>query len=66
VAVANAGFGPTAQELDGAQHVVDADAEARAKGLGAVQLDGRMIDLPIVERARRWLARRRAVDSWTK
>lgn len=56
VAVANAGFGPTAQELDWAQRVVEADAEARAKGLGAVQLDGRMIDLPIVERARRWLA----------
>lgn len=56
VAVANAGFGPTAQELAWAQRVVDADAQARARGLGAVQLDGRMIDLPIVERARRWLA----------
>jgi hypothetical protein len=29
---------------------------ARAAGLGAVLLDGRMIDRPIVERARRWLA----------
>lgn len=56
VAVANAGFGPTAQELEWARRVVEADSHARAQGLGAVQLDGRMIDLPIVERARRWLA----------
>jgi citrate lyase subunit beta/citryl-CoA lyase len=34
---------------------VAADEAARAAGLGAVLLDGRMIDRPIVERARRWL-----------
>ena len=57
VSVVNAGFGPTAQELEWARKVVDADAEARSRGLGAVMLDGKMIDLPIVERARRWLER---------
>ncbi|MEJ7932305.1 CoA ester lyase [Ramlibacter sp. AN1015] len=55
IPVANAGFGPTPQELAWARKVLAADEEARARGLGAVTLDGRMIDRPIVERARRWL-----------
>ncbi len=55
VAVANAGFGPAEQELAWARKVLAADEKARAQGLGAVTLDGRMIDRPIVERARRWL-----------
>jgi citrate lyase subunit beta/citryl-CoA lyase len=56
VAVVNRGFSPDADELAWAARVVAADDAARAAGLGAVLLDGRMIDLPIVERARRWLA----------
>lgn len=55
VAVANQGFGPSAAELEWARKVVAADEDAQRRGLGAVQLDGRMIDRPIVERARRWL-----------
>jgi len=56
VDVVNRGFSPDANELASAARVVAADDAARAAGLGAVLLDGRMIDLPIVERARRWLA----------
>ena len=59
VAIVNAGFSPTAQELQWAARVVEADAVARAAGKAAVLLDGRMIDLPIVERARSWLAQAR-------
>ncbi len=55
VAVANQGFGPSAAELEWARKVVAADEDAQRRGLGAVQLEGRMIDRPIVERARRWL-----------
>lgn len=55
VPLVNAGFGPTEHELAWARKVVAADDEARASGRGAVTLDGRMIDRPIVERARRWL-----------
>ncbi|HMN82396.1 MAG TPA: CoA ester lyase [Burkholderiaceae bacterium] len=55
VAAANAGFGPSEQQLAWARKVIAADDEASAKGLGAVTLDGRMIDRPIVERARHWL-----------
>lgn len=62
VEVANAGFGPSQEELAWAQKVLAANAEAIAKGLGVVTLDGRMIDRPIVERAMRWLeASRRTV-----
>jgi citrate lyase subunit beta/citryl-CoA lyase len=56
VAIVNRGFSPSASELEWAQKVVKADQAARAKGLGAVLLEGKMIDKPIVDRARRWLA----------
>lgn len=56
VPVVNAGFSPSAAEREWAQSVVSADEAARQAGLGAVLLNGRMIDKPIVDRARRWLA----------
>jgi citrate lyase subunit beta/citryl-CoA lyase len=56
VAIVNRGFSPSTEELDWAHRVVEADQAARANGLGAVLLNGKMIDKPIVERARRWLA----------
>ena len=55
VPVVNRGFSPSDAELAWAARVVAADEAARADGLGAVLVDGRMIDRPIVERARRWL-----------
>ncbi len=60
VAIVNRGFSPSAAELEWAQKIVDADEAARANGLGAVLLEGKMIDKPIVDRARRWLAARMA------
>ncbi len=56
VPIVNRGFSPTADECAWAARVVAADEAARMAGLGAVLLDGRMIDRPIVEWARRWLA----------
>ena len=49
-------FQPTAAEIEGARRVVQAFEEAEAAGRGAVALDGQMVDLPVVERARRLLA----------
>lgn len=57
VHIVNEGFSASAAELAWAQRVVEADEIAQAQGIGAILLDGRMIDRPIVERARRWLAR---------
>ena len=45
-------FSPTAAEIDYAYEVMDAIRAAQAQGKGAVALRGKMIDAPIVARAR--------------
>jgi citrate lyase subunit beta/citryl-CoA lyase len=55
VAVVNEIFSPTAEEIAHARRVVDAFEDGIGRGLGAVALDGEMLDPPIVERARRVL-----------
>lgn len=52
----NRAFRPTPEEAAYAQRVVDAYEEAQRKGAGAVALEGKMIDAPIVVRARHTLA----------
>lgn len=46
-------YTPTSEELRKALRVIEALKEAEGKGSGVVALDGRMIDKPVVERARR-------------
>ncbi len=48
-------FTPTEEEIEYAKRVMEAIEEAKKKGLGAISLDGRMIDKPIVKRAERIL-----------
>ena len=48
-------FRPTDAEVEYARRVVEAFEEAEAEGAGAVAVDGQMVDLPVVERARRVL-----------
>lgn len=50
--IINSVFAATDQELSEARRIVEAFHDAEARGQGAIQLDGRMIDRPIVERAR--------------
>jgi citrate lyase subunit beta/citryl-CoA lyase len=52
----NAIFGPQPDELAWAQRVVETYEQGLTEGLGATSLDGSMVDLPVVERARRILA----------
>jgi citrate lyase subunit beta/citryl-CoA lyase len=47
----NAAFSPTEHELDWARRVVQGDRLAREAGIGAFQVDGKMVDLPVVRRA---------------
>ena len=54
VAIINAGFTATPQELQHAQRIVDAFTQSG--GAGAVQLDGKMIDKPHLTQALRLLA----------
>ena len=50
-------FMPTPKQIDRAQRIVAAAKDAAAKGLGAVQVDGRMVDAPVVKRAMFTLSR---------
>lgn len=56
VEIVNRVFSPTEVEVDRARRVVEAYERALAEGHGVVALDGEMVDLPVVERARRVLA----------
>lgn len=57
----NDAFTPSDAEIAHARRVIAVDREAASQGLGAVALDGRMIDIPIVRRAERLLARAEAI-----
>jgi citrate lyase subunit beta/citryl-CoA lyase len=56
IALANAVFRPTDDEIAHAKRVVAAAEQADAQGLGAYVVDGKMIDVPFVLRARAILA----------
>lgn len=55
--IINTGFTPDASEVEEAQRIVDAFSRSKASKLGACQLDGKMVDAPVVERAQNLLAR---------
>jgi citrate lyase subunit beta/citryl-CoA lyase len=52
VTVLNEEFAPSPAEVERAQRMIAAYDDAYAKGLGAVQFEGAMIDVPVVARAR--------------
>ena len=52
----NTVFSPSPEEVDFCRRVIDAFDEATARGDGSIAFGGQLIDLPIVERARRTLA----------
>ena len=55
VAVVNDAFTPTADEVCRATEVLEAFERARSQGSGVTVLNGRLVDLPVVLRARRTL-----------
>ena len=57
VALANAAFVPSAEELARAQALVAAYDEAVARGDAAIAFDGQMVDEPVARQARSLLAR---------
>lgn len=61
VPLLNAAFSPDPAEIAHAERVIAAAEAAEREGRGAVALDGKMIDAPIVARAQGLLARHRAI-----
>jgi citrate lyase subunit beta / citryl-CoA lyase len=55
VEVVNAVFTPTAVETARARRIVEAFDQAEGMGVAAVNVDGQMVDYPVVSRARRLL-----------
>jgi citrate lyase subunit beta/citryl-CoA lyase len=56
LAPVNRAYLPTPDEVARAERIVAAFAEAEARGAAAIQVDGQMIDYPVVHRARAVLA----------
>ena len=65
VEIVNRVFSPAEDEIAHARRILDSYERGLAEGRGAVALDGEMIDLPVVERARRLIAddKRRVLDA---
>jgi citrate lyase beta subunit len=63
VEVVNRVFAPTAAEVGWAQRVIQAFEAGEVAGRGVVAFDGTMVDLPVVERARRILAEAKGVSA---
>ncbi|MBW6399722.1 CoA ester lyase [Roseomonas sp. HJA6] len=59
VPIVNEEYGPSPAEVERARRLIAAFDAAIAEGKGAVAFEGQMIDLPVVERARRLLGRAR-------
>lgn len=56
VEIVNRVFSPSAEDVERARRIVEAYERGAAEGRGAVALDGEMVDLPVVERAKGILA----------
>jgi len=61
VPVLNEEFAPSGDEVSAAERIVAAYQEAQAAGKGAIQLDGKMVDVPVAIRAENLLRRHRAI-----
>ena len=57
IAVIHAAFTPSDAEVERARRIIEAYDEATARGTGAINLDGELIDVPMVARARQVLER---------
>jgi len=66
VAALNDAFTPKADEVAYAKKLIEADKKAQAEGRGSFSVDGKMIDIPVIDRARKLLARHEAIEKRLK
>ncbi|MBI2586410.1 MAG: hypothetical protein HYW28_11175 [Rhodospirillales bacterium] len=57
---------PSAAEIDLARRIVEAYRAAEDQGLGAIAVDGKMVDVPVAERAEALLRRHAAIAARDK
>ena len=62
VAALNAAFTPKPEEVAYARKLIEADRAAAAEGRGSFSVDGKMIDIPVIDRARKLIARHEAIE----
>jgi citrate lyase subunit beta/citryl-CoA lyase len=62
IQILNEEFRATAEEVEQARRIVAAYDKSTAEGIGAIVVDGKMIDVPIVIRAQQTLAREAAIQ----
>ena len=61
VTALNEAFTPTPEDVAHARKLIEADKQAQAEGRGSFSVDGKMIDIPVIDRARKLLARHEAI-----
>ena len=61
VKIVNEEYTPSMEEVSYARKVIQMDKEAQAAGRGSFQIDGKMIDIPVVVRAERLIRRYEAI-----
>jgi citrate lyase subunit beta/citryl-CoA lyase len=61
VKIVNEEYTPAAEDVVHARRVIEGDREARKAGRGSFQIEGKMVDVPVVMRAERLLARFEAI-----
>src|SRR5882724_2012626 len=62
VTALNEAYTPKAEEVAYALKLIEADRKAAAEGRGSFSVDGKMIDIPVIDRARKLVARREAIE----
>ena len=60
--IINQTFGPSPEDVEYARRVVEAWSRVEAEGRGSVDLDGRMIDVPVLKRAQNLLSLAEATE----
>jgi citrate lyase subunit beta/citryl-CoA lyase len=63
VAIVNEEYTPRAEEIAYAKRVLAASEQAAREGRASFKIDDRMIDIPVIQRAERLIARQRAIEA---
>ncbi|MFV0294903.1 MAG: HpcH/HpaI aldolase/citrate lyase family protein [Hyphomicrobiaceae bacterium] len=63
VAILNEEFGIKPQELEWARRVIEVYEKAKSEGRASIQLDGKMIDIPIVVKAERVMVQAKKIEA---